>query len=97
MDILKQIGTVAIGIMFFGGFSFIVTILLIKLQTKLLFFLPALFGLIAIVFWILGLLSEDFGALGYLIYGSIAIIATVGASISSFLIYLIYIKNKNQS
>jgi hypothetical protein len=87
MGWVSQLLSIIAALMFSTLVSYVLTIVLIKINRKLLFLLPILFGILAAILWTLGLLSEDWGAFGYLLYGSFAIIAAVGSLISSIIIF----------
>lgn len=74
-------------VVFSGLISWPISLILRKFNPKFVFILPALLGGIGVVLWILGLLSKDWGRLGYLLYGSIALGGFVGSLIVSLWIY----------
>jgi len=88
LDVFNQIATIGVGLVIAVLISYLITWILIKISKKLIFLLPILFGLFSAVFWILGLLSSDWSALGFLIYGSLGVIAFVGSCISSIFIFI---------
>lgn len=92
--LLSQILTMSIAVLIAFGASFVITFLLIKISKKLVFGLPILSLVSAIYFWGAGLLSNDWGALGYLIIGVLSIIALIGSVASSLIIYFKWIKPK---
>lgn len=94
-QILVMGGAILIG---FGG-SYLITFLLVKISSKLVFALPILFLVSSVYFWGAGLLSRDWGALGFLIIAVLSVIALLGSIGSSLLIYFnkIKIKDKNLS
>ncbi|AUD65855.1 hypothetical protein BK011_09210 [Tenericutes bacterium MZ-XQ] len=78
------------------GASYLITFLLIKISKKLVFALPVLFLIASIYFWTAGLLSTDWGALGYLIIAVVSVIVLLGSLGSSLLIYFKKIKDINK-
>ena len=72
--------------------SYFLTWLLIKKHKKLMFLVPCILFITAIGFAIAGMLSQDWGRLGYLIMAFIALGAFFGSLISSFIL-----KSKNKS
>ncbi|AUD63819.1 hypothetical protein BK010_09540 [Tenericutes bacterium MO-XQ] len=78
------------------GASYLITFLLIKISKKLVFALPILFLIASAYFWGAGLLSTDWGALGYLIIAVLSVIALLGSLGSSLLIYFKKIKGTNK-
>ena len=93
LTVFNQIMTIGLGIVVAILISYLITWVLVKISRKFVFVLPILFGVFSAVFWTLGLLSSDWSALGYLVYGSLGILAFIGSAISSTLIYL---KHKKQ-
>lgn len=85
--LIGQIFTVAVAVIISVIVTYFITMLLLKIDKRLTFLLPGILFLGSAIFWILGLIDDGWGALGYLIYGSFALIAAVGASISSFVIW----------
>ena len=69
------------------GLSYLITFLLIKITSKLVFALPILLLLVSIYFWVAALLSSDWVALGNLVIALISVIALLGSLGSSLLIY----------
>lgn len=87
LNVINQALTIGAAVAFAFLISYFVTILLVKINRKLLFAMPIAFAVFSAIFWILGLLSDDWGALGFLLYGSFGLIALVGSLISSIIIY----------
>ncbi|MBN2268665.1 MAG: hypothetical protein JXC35_04490 [Acholeplasmataceae bacterium] len=71
--------------------SYLITWLLIKKSKKFLFTVPIILIIVTITFAVLGLLSQDWGRLGYLIMSFVSLGAFFGALISSFIL-----KHKSQ-
>ena len=88
LNVFNQVATIGVGLVVAVLISYLITWILVKIKKKLVFLLPILFGLFSAVFWILGLLSDDWSALGFLIYGSLGLIAFVGSCISSVFIFI---------
>ncbi len=66
--------------------SYLLTWLLIKKSKKFLFIVPIILIIVTIIFAVLGLLSQDWGRLGYLIMSFVALGAFFGALISSLIL-----------
>jgi len=77
LNVFNQIFTFGIAVLIVFGISYLIDIFLVKVNKKAVFVLPAIFFTLGLVFWILGLVSDDWGALGYLLYGSFAGIALI--------------------
>lgn len=81
-------GLTVIGAIIIAGLvSYPISGLLSNIDKKLMFFIPAALAVLAIILWVLGLTTENFGAFGYLLYGSFATIAFVGALIASLIMW----------
>ena len=87
LNVFNQIFTFGIAVLIVFGISYLIDIFLVKVNKKAVFVLPAIFFTLGLVFWILGLVSDDWGALGYLLYGSFAGIAFVGSLIAGLLMW----------
>ena len=95
--LLGQIFTMGAAVLIAFGASYLITFLLIKINKKLVFFLPILFFIGAGYFLGAGLLSSDWGALGYLIIAILSVIALLGSIASSLIIYKKQIKPKDKN
>jgi len=95
-SLLNQILVMGASLLISFGISYLITFFLIKISKKLVFALPILFLIAAIYFWGAGLLSTDWGALGYLVMAILSLIALLGSLGSSLLIYYKKIKNINK-
>lgn len=87
LNVFNQIFTFGIAVLIVFGISYLIDIFLVKVNKKAVFVLPAIFFTLGLVFWILGLVSDDWGALGYLLYGSFAAIAFVGSLLAGLLMW----------
>ena len=85
--ILGQIFTITVSVTISFAISYLISFFLVKFNQKLVFALPIVLFATAAVFWLLGLIDDSWGALGYLLYGSFALIAAVGSALSSFVLY----------
>jgi membrane associated rhomboid family serine protease len=85
--LIGQILTIGVSIVIATGLSYLISMFLVKINKKLIFALPILFAIVAALFWVLGLIDDSWGALGYLLFGSFAFIAAVGSLISSLLLW----------
>lgn len=94
--LLSQVLIMGVSLLIAFGASFLITFLLIKISKKLVFALPILFLIASIYFWTAGLLSTDWGALGYLIIAIVSVIVLLGSLGSSLLIYFKKIKSINK-
>jgi hypothetical protein len=84
---IQQIFTIIVAVLISVLVTYLITFLLIKINKKLTFLLPGILFIGSAIFWILGLIDDTWGALGYLIYASFSLIAAVGALISSLIIW----------
>lgn len=69
------------------GVSYLFSLLLSKINRKLIFALPLLLVAIAVIFWVLGLVASGWDALGFLLMGSFALIGALGSLISSIVLW----------
>jgi hypothetical protein len=93
LNIVTQGVTILVSVVVSGLISYFISFLLSKANDKLIFVLPIVSFVGAIVFWMLGLTSNDWSALGYLLYAGFATIFFVGSIIASLLLWK---KNKNK-
>lgn len=82
---LDQIITPLISFLIVFVISFGIDLLLLKVNKKLLLILPIFFFVAALILWILGFISDNWGRLGFMIYAAFSTIAFVG-SLVAFLI-----------
>lgn len=95
-NLLNQILVMCGALLSAFGLSYLITFLLIKITSKLVFALPILVFLVSIYFWVAALLSSDWLVLGYLVVAIISVIALLGSLGSSLLIYFKKIKIRNK-
>ena len=86
-NIVTQGLTLGLGVFIAFGMTYGMTLLLIKINKKLTFLLPILFGILSIIFWVSAFLSNDWGALGYFIMGGLSVLVVIGSLISSMMIH----------
>lgn len=79
----------------FGLISYFISYFLAKKRIILLLVIPGISLAIASLLLVLGFLSNDWGALGYLIYGAIAVASFIGSSIASLILYFTKYKKKD--
>lgn len=89
-EALTVVGAVIIA----GLVSYPISGLLSNINKKLVFFIPAALAILAAILWVLGLTTQDLGAIGYILYGSFATIACVGSLIASLILWK---RKQNQS
>lgn len=82
-----QLLTFGIAILIVFGITYLIDIFLAKVKKILVFALPSLFLIAGILFFVLGLLSDDWGALGFLLYGAFSAIAFVGSLIAGLVMW----------
>ena len=87
LNVAGQIFTFGIAILFAFGVSYLFDIFLYRLNKKFIFGMPLIFFIAAVVLWILGLLSDDWGALGFLLYASFSTIAFLGSILAALLMW----------
>jgi lipid-binding SYLF domain-containing protein len=71
----------------FGLFSYFISRAIAKKDLKLVFLIPGIMLVVTIVFGALGLLANDWSALGYLIIASLAAGAFIGSLVASLILY----------
>lgn len=75
--------------------SFLITKPLYRRKKLLIFLMPGIFAIISVIFWILAFTSQGWDALGYYLYAMIALLAALGASVASLIVWIMQrIKNK---
>lgn len=87
LNVIPQLITFGIAILIVFGITYVIDIFLVKVKKILVFALPVLFLVAGIAFFILGLLSDDWGALGFLLYGVFSAIAFVGSLIAGLVMW----------
>ena len=87
LTVVGQILTFGFAILFAFGVSYLFDIMLYRLNKKFIFVMPAIFLIGGIILFILGLLSDDWGALGFLLYSSFSLIAFVGSLFAALLMW----------
>ncbi|MCR3906736.1 MAG: hypothetical protein NUK62_06930 [Tenericutes bacterium] len=87
MGWLSQLLSLVVALLFSTLVSYAITYFLIRIHKKLYFLLPVFFVIFSAILWGLGFLSDDWGALGYMLYGAFALIAAVGSFISSMILW----------
>lgn len=87
LNLMSQVTTIGIALLFAFGITYVISKLLMRVKKVLVFLLPVIFFSAAVIFWILGLLSNSWGALGLLLYASFSTIAFIGSMSSSLFIY----------
>jgi hypothetical protein len=86
-NIVTQILTVVVSILLGAGFSYIITLLIMKISKKLIFIIPILSFLSSAFFWVLAFITDGWGALGYFLYGALLGLFFIGALISSIILW----------
>ena len=84
---IGQLFTFVVAIAIAFGVSYLISFLLSKVNRKLIFALPILLVGIAVVFWVLGLVADGWGALGFLLMGVFALIGSLGSLLSSLVLW----------
>ena len=85
--LLSTISPLIIAAILVGLVNYVIGRLLAKIKPILVFLLPILLLLLSALLWILGLTSQDWSALGYLLYAGIVSAAFLGSLLSSLLLW----------
>ncbi len=80
----------ALAVLFAGLVTFPFSAMLSKNNRWMVFVIPGVLALIAIVFAILGFVSEDWGRLGYLLIASFSALGFLGSLLSSMFLLFKY-------
>jgi hypothetical protein len=83
----EQVLPIVLLVIFSGLVSWPISLILRKFNPYFVFIVPGILGTLGVVLWILGLLSTDWGRLGFLLYGSIALGGFVGSLLVSLWIW----------
>ena len=93
-NVFTQALTFGIPVAIVFGITYLINLWLVKKKKWYVFILPVIFFVIGIVFWALGLISDDWDALGFIIFGVISALLSVGSLLSALLVYF---KKANES
>ena len=93
-NVFTQALTLGIPVAIVFGITYLINLWLVKKKKWYVFILPVIFFVIGIMFWALGLVADDWGAIGFMIYGVLSAILAVGSLLSALLVYF---KKANES
>ena len=91
---IDQILTPLISFVIVFIIAFGIDLLLIKVNKKLLLILPIFFFIAAVILWILGFASDDWGRLGFMIYAAFSTIAFVASLVAFLILWFHHSKSK---
>lgn len=86
-NVVVQMFTFGAAVLVLFGISYGIDIFLYKVKKILVFALPALFLVAGILFFILARLSDNWGALGFIIYAVFSTVAFVGSLLAGLLMW----------
>ncbi len=87
-NVFTQALTFGVPVAIVFGITYLINLWLVKKKKGYVFILPVIFFLIGVVFWALGLVADDWDALGFIIFGVISALLAVGSLLSGLLVYL---------
>jgi hypothetical protein len=93
-NVFTQALTFGIPVAIVFGITYLINLWLVKKKKWYVFILPVIFFVIGIVFWALGLIADDWDTLGFIIFGVISALLSVGSLLSALLVYF---KKANES
>lgn len=93
-NVFTQALTLGIPVAIVFGITYLINLWLVKKKKWYVFILPVIFFVIGIIFWTLGLVADDWGAIGFMIYGVLSALLAVGSLLSALLVYF---KKANES
>ncbi|HPG42717.1 MAG TPA: hypothetical protein PLJ98_02805 [Acholeplasmataceae bacterium] len=94
LNVFTQALTLGIPVAIVFGITYLINLWLVKKKKWYVFILPVIFFVIGIMFWALGLVADDWGAIGFMIYGVLSALLAVGSLLSALLVYF---KKANES
>lgn len=92
-----QIFTISVIILVISLINLLLSGLLMKLIRLLVFLIPGLLLIITLMFFILALITDDFGKLIYFIFSGYAAVGFIGSIISSLFLFFFTDKQKNKN